>query len=336
MNDKESVLEIKEQIKTFSEFVKIAWNALSDNVLTEDDNENIDLMTEAFFNLVRIACVYDGNRQIFEDLFEEKANDDFDSVHELLSTISDFLDEVQPEDWDEEFSLLEAFEFFAEEAYKSCLEIKKCDDEHEIILVSKELQEYAEDLASICDEAWYSINGLEDKINELIQKIDMPEEILVLAEEYKEFVGKTIKNLKTYISVVDNKDSTEDFEFLFVIFFGNALGTLASECTRDEELFWDVSLFMRDEEKKLPDNFYSFYDNIEGIDSIAERYYYGWDKKMSLVSACKSFHFRYVNLLKMRSDGANTDILAKRSREECGQLLKKMENAQSILDSLLE
>lgn len=244
MNDKESALEIKEQIKTFSEFVKIAWNALSDNVLTEDDNENIDLMTEAFFNLVRIACVYDGNRQIFEDLFEEKANDDFDSVHELLSTISDFLDEVQPEDWDEEFSLLEAFEVFAEEAYKSCLEIKKCNDAYEIILVSKDLQEYAEELASICDEAWYSINGLEDKINELIQKIDMPEEVLVLAEEYKEFVGKTIKNLKTYISVVDNKDSTENFEFLFVIFFDNALGTLASECTRDEELFWYVSLFM--------------------------------------------------------------------------------------------
>ena len=66
MNDKESALQMKEQIKSFSDFVQIAWDALSDNVLTEDDNENFDLMTDAFFNLVRIACVYDGNKKILE------------------------------------------------------------------------------------------------------------------------------------------------------------------------------------------------------------------------------------------------------------------------------
>ena len=336
MNDKESALQMKEQIKSFSDFVQIAWDALSDNVLTEDDNENFDLMTDAFFNLVRIACVYDGNKKILEELFEEKANEDFESVHESLSTISDFLDEMQPEDWDEEVSLMEAFEVFSEKAYKSCLKIKGCNDEHEIILVSRELQEDAEDLASICNEAWYSINGIEEEINQLIQKIDMPEEILVLAEEYKEFVRKTIKNLKTYISVVDNKDSTDDFEFLFEVSFVCGIGSLASRCIKDEELFFDVSVFREDEEVKLPDDFYSFYDNIEGIDHIAEQYYYGWDKKMSLVSACKSFHFRYVNLLKMSRNGTNMDVIAKRSREECGQLLKKMENAQSILNILLE
>ena len=336
MNDKEYALQMKEQIKSFSDFVQIAWDALSDNVLTEDDNENFDLMTDAFFNLVRIACVYDGNKKILEELFEEKANEDFESVHESLSTISDFLDEMQPEDWDEEVSLMESFEVFSEKAYKSCLKIKGCNDEQEIILVSRELQEDAEDLASICNEAWYSINGIEEEINQLIQKIDMPEEVFNLAEEYRGFVGKTIENLNTCISLVDNKESTENFEFLFMITFLNGLGTMASECMKDEELFFDVALFMGDEEVKLPDNFYSFYDNIEGIDYIAEHYYYGWDKKMSLVSACKSFHFRYVNLLKMSRNGTNTDVIAKRSREECGQLLKKMENAQSILNILLE
>lgn len=336
MNDKESALQLKEQIKIYSDFIEIVWDALNDNVLIDDDKDNVDLMTEVFFKLVRIACVYDGNKELFEELFEEKANDDFDSVHETLSIISDFLDEVQSEDWDEEFSLLEAFEVFAEVAYKSCLKIKNENDESEIIFVSKELQEYADDLASICNDAWNSINGLEDKINELIQKIDMPEEVFDLVEKYREFVEKIMENLNTYISLVNNKNSTEDFEFLFAVFFGMGLGVLASECTKDEELFFDVSFFMADEEVKLPDDFYSFYDNIEGIDHIAEQYYYEWDNKMSLVSACKSFHFRYVNLLKMSRNGTNMDVIAKRSREECGQLLKKMEKAQDILNFLLE
>lgn len=57
MNDKESALQMKEQIKSFSDFVQIAWDALSDNVLTEDDNENFDLMTDAFFNVIYMIAV---------------------------------------------------------------------------------------------------------------------------------------------------------------------------------------------------------------------------------------------------------------------------------------
>lgn len=56
MSDKEADLQIKEQLELYSDFIKFAWDSLDDNILTDDDNENVDMSLEAFFNLVKIAC----------------------------------------------------------------------------------------------------------------------------------------------------------------------------------------------------------------------------------------------------------------------------------------
>ncbi len=185
MSDKEADLQIKEQLELYSDFIKFAWDSLDDNILTDDDNENVDMSLEAFFNLVKIACIYNGNRELYENMFKEMPMEDFESVHETLSIISDFLDETQPENWDEEINLLDAFDFFAETAYRRCLNIKNENDERVIILISKELQECADVLSTICSDAWDAITCLEDKVNELLQKYNLPEEEIDLVEKYK-------------------------------------------------------------------------------------------------------------------------------------------------------
>jgi|GEM_PF-2268168 len=335
MSDKEADLQIKEQLELYSDFIKFAWDSLDDNILTDDDNENVDMSLEAFFNLVKIACIYNGNRELYENMFKEMPMEEFESVHETLSIISDFLDETQPENWDEEINLLDAFDFFAETAYRRCLNIKNENDERVIILISKELQECADVLSTICSDAWDAITCLEDKVNELLQKYNLPEEEIDLVEKYKEFIEKEIENLNTYISFVDSNDSTDEFKFVFELTFVSGIGVLASECMKDVDLFWKVAVFMGDEEATLPDDFYSFYDYIEDIDRIGEQYYYKWDKKMSLVAACKSFHFRYINLLKMSRNGTDMDVIAQRSKVECEQLLHRMEEAEYVLNILL-
>lgn len=67
MSDKEADLQIKEQLELYSDFIKFAWDSLDDNILTDDDNENVDMSLEAFFNLVKIACFQNFHLQSVKD-----------------------------------------------------------------------------------------------------------------------------------------------------------------------------------------------------------------------------------------------------------------------------
>lgn len=69
-------------------------------------------------------------------------------------------------------------------------EYKNENDERVIILISKELQECADVLSTICSDAWDAITCLEDKVNELLQKYNLPEEEIDLVENIKNLLRR--------------------------------------------------------------------------------------------------------------------------------------------------